>query len=343
MEQDLNHPNFDKTLDLGRDRILFLPLLRKMMLIRETESQIAFLRRFGKIGGPVHLAAGQEAIAVGVSAHLSTEDSVFSAHRSHAHLLALTNDPYPLLAEVLGKSTGHSRGFGGSMHLWAGHHGFQGSAPIVAGTVPLALGAAFASISKGSSNIAIAYLGDGAMEEGIVHESMNLASVLSLPVLFVCENNFFSSHMHISQRQPSNFNARFAQANQIDSHIIDGNDIGIVVRTAEQVIKRIRKTSQPAFIEAFTFRHYGHVDWREDTDVGISRSASDLELWKTRDPILRLKNELLRTDDLSEHEYSQLQNSVIDEVRECLKRAQDDLAPDESNLLSNVYFEDLGS
>ena len=187
-----------------------------MMLIRHSEHKLAQMKKEGMIGGPVHLGVGQEAIAAGMTQHLNASDRVFGAHRSHAHLLAINPDCYKLFAEVLGKATGFSKGMGGSMHLFDQSSGFYGSVPIVSGTVPLAVGAGFASKLQDNETVAVCYLGDGAVEEGVVHESLNLASVFSLPVIFVVENNLFASHMHISQRQPANFTARFAEANNIN-------------------------------------------------------------------------------------------------------------------------------
>ncbi|NQW57452.1 MAG: thiamine pyrophosphate-dependent dehydrogenase E1 component subunit alpha, partial [Polynucleobacter sp.] len=260
-----------------------------MLKIRTVENKLANMRKSGLIGGPVHLGAGQEAVAVGISKHLRKSDRIFSGHRSHAHLLALGTEPRKLFAEVLGKQSGLNKGMGGSMHLWDGPNGFYGSVPIVAGTVPLAVGAALASKLQGKGDISVAYFGDGAIEEGVVHESLNLARQLQVPILFVCENNLFSSHMHISQRQPLTSVARFALANDIQCEVIDGNNIVSVEESAGKMIDIARTKHLPVFIEAFTYRHYGHVDWREDIDVGVNRSPEDLNLWKSRDPIDRLE------------------------------------------------------
>ena len=165
--------------------------LELMTKIRITENKLALERKNKKIGGPVHLGVGQEGIAVGISSQLNKKDMVFGAHRSHSHLLALESSVYKLFAEVLGKNTGHSKGMGGSMHLIDKSNGFFGSVPIVAGTVPLATGAALSAKMKKNSQIAVSYFGDGAIEEGIVHESLNLASLLKLPIIFVLENNLY--------------------------------------------------------------------------------------------------------------------------------------------------------
>ena len=267
-------------------------LLRLMILIRHSEDKLAQMKKEGMIGGPVHLGVGQEAIAAGMSQHLNASDRVFGAHRSHAHLLAINPDCYKLLPKC---SAGHgfSKGMGGSMHLFDQSSGFYGSVPIVSGTVPLAVGAGFASKLQNNETVAVCYLGDGAVEEGVVHESLNLASVFSLPVIFVVENNLFASHMHISQRQPANFTARFAEANNIQSEIIDGNDIVAVGEAAGRAVSRARDKQGPSFIEAITFRWYGHVDWREDIDVGVNRSAEDVQAWKSLDPVRRLEQAMI--------------------------------------------------
>ena len=177
--------------------------LTEMLKIRAVENQLAEGRRAGLIKGPVHLGAGQEAIAVGLSKYLTPQDMVFGAHRSHAHVLALGSKIKSLFAEVLGKESGLNKGMGGSMHLWDRNVGFCGSVPIVAGTVPLALGAALAAKLQNSGKVAVAYFGDGAIEEGVVHECLNFASIKKLPIVFVVENNLMASHMDIHLRQPS--------------------------------------------------------------------------------------------------------------------------------------------
>ena len=166
---------------------------------------------------------GQEAVPVGISQNLFEEDKVFGAHRSHGHLLSLNPNARMLFSEILGKETGFCRGNGGSMHLWDKASGFYGSVPIVAGTVPLAVGAALASKLQKDNTISVAYLGDGAVEEGVVHESLNLAKIQTYHN-FVVENNLFASHMDIP-RQPNSFTSRFAVANEIKNFVVDGNDV----------------------------------------------------------------------------------------------------------------------
>jgi pyruvate dehydrogenase E1 component alpha subunit len=320
-------------LDLETLNILYLSMLQ----IRLAEQLIARKRELGLIGGPVHLSVGQEAIPVGVSQSLTKDDAIFSAHRSHAHLLALGTNVHGLFSELLGNSSGLSRGMGGSMHLIDLANGFLGSTPIVAGTVPLAVGAAWASIMKGNSNIAVSYLGDGAMEEGVVHESLNLARIYNIPVLFVVENNLFASHMHINQRQPNSSTARFAAANMIPFKVIDGNNVLEISETASQFISEMREGGGPRFIEAITFRWFGHVDWREDIDVGVSRSADDLNNWKLKDPIKRLRNFIISNSKLDESYFNNLEEKILNQLDAQWDLAEKDTSPNTNVIKQYVY------
>lgn len=315
-----------------------LNYLEQMITIRSAEQKLALEREKGNIGGPVHLGVGQEAVAVGLATQLNKKDMIFGAHRSHAHLLAMNSSIYKLFAEVLGRDTGHSRGMGGSMHLTDQSNGFIGSVPIVAGTVPLAVGAAMSSKFKKNRQISVSYFGDGAIEEGVVHESLNLASTLKLPIIFVLENNLYSSHMHISQRQPSKFTSRFGKANCMHSQTIDGNNILQVIAAAKEAVSISRSENKPCFIEAVTYRFYGHVDFREDIDVGINRSKSEINQWKLRDPIKRLKDEMIRENFVNEEEINLIKNRINMQIEKYWDKAMCDPYPSEKSLLNRVYF-----
>ena len=312
--------------------------LRKMMLIRAVERQLARARRDGFIGGPVHLGVGQEAVAVGVSSSVTVSDRVFGAHRSHSHLLALGSDVRKLFAEVLARETGHSKGMGGSMHLWDKSVGFYGSVPIVAGTVSLAVGAAMAARLQGTDDVAISYLGDGAVEEGVVHEALNLASVQAEPVIFVVENNLFASHMHISLRQPSDCTARFAAAHGIPFRVVDGNDVLAVARAAEELIGVARSGGGPGFLEAVTYRWFGHVDWREDIDVGVNRSQKNVGDWRAKDPVGRLLSGMKNAGIWSDQKQTVLQESIDAQVHSAWNLALTDPHPSANSVLGHVYF-----
>lgn len=329
---------FQKPISIKNQNINILKkILKKMIIIRKTEQQLAIGRKNGLIGGPVHLGVGQEAIAVGVSENLSKNDKIFSAHRSHSHLLALNLDFYRLFAEILGKRTGFSKGMGGSMHLLDQKNGFYGSTPIVAGTVPLALGAAMASKMKKKKYIAVSYIGDGAVEEGVVHESFNLAKVQKLPILFVVENNLFASHMHISLRQPNNKISRFAVANEIPHKLVDGNDVVAITRASKILIDNIRNGKGPGLIELITYRWYGHVDWRDDVDVGVDRSMIDIKNWKARDPIKRLSQSMIGSEIWTKKDETKLCNKIDKDIYCAWKQALKDPYPSKSSILKYVY------
>jgi pyruvate dehydrogenase E1 component alpha subunit len=269
-----------------------LAKLRDMVRIRVAEEYVADLAESGEAKCPCHLGIGQEAVAVGVSAHLKPSDRVFGAHRSHSHYLALGGSLDGLFAEVLGKETGSSRGMGGSMHLYAPDVGFQGSVPIVGATIPIATGAALAAKMDGKGAVAVSYFGDGAAEEGVLHESLNMAAVMALPILFVCENNLFSSHLDIHLRQPENRVSRYADAHDIPMRLVDGNDVVAVADAAAELIERARRGEGPGFLEAVTYRWRGHVGPKEDIDVGVRRRPDELAAWKKRDPVRRLADAL---------------------------------------------------
>ncbi len=330
--------NFRGGLDVsGSNAADLLRSLEMMFRIRLAERCMANGKRDGVIGGPVHLGVGQEAVAVGVAAELRKTDRVFGAHRSHSHVLSLGADIRGLFAEVLGRDTGLSRGMGGSMHLWDQPNGFYGSVPIVAGVVPLAVGAGLAASLQNTDDVSVSYLGDGAMEEGVVHESLNLARMLKAPVLFVVENNLYASHMHISLRQPKAATARFAAANDMPFSIVDGNDVIAVREAAAKLISRARAGEGPGFLEAVTYRWYGHVDWREDIDVGVNRSAEIVAAWRQRDPIARLVSGMVSAQVCSAGDVVEMESRVECEVAEAWKLALNDPYPIEAALLDRVY------
>ena len=328
-EKEINIDNFSKN--------ELLDMLSKMILIRNAEYKVAKGREYGLVGGPVHLGVGQEAIPVGISQYLNNKDKVFGAHRSHSHILSLGIDLKSFFSEILAKSSGISKGMGGSMHLFGGSVGFCGSVPIVGGTVPLAVGTALASKLKEEKAVSISYLGDGAIEEGIVHESLNFARINNCPVVFVVENNLFSSHLHIKLRQPKKLTYRFAKANDIESKVLDGNNLTSICKTGKEFITRCRAGEGPFFIEALTYRWFGHVDWREDIDVGINRSAEDLKYWKKRDPILRLKKSLLKNNYCEKHEFINLEKDIQNEIENSWNYALKQSSPEWNESLKYVF------
>jgi len=342
MENKLFNPKyFNKFISItGYSERNLKEMLSKMLYIRKVEQKIALERKNGSIGGPVHLGVGQEAIAVGISQNLKKTDCVFGAHRSHAHLLSLNLNFYKLFAEVLGKETGFSKGMGGSMHLFDQDNGFYGSTPIVAGTVSLAVGAGLASKINKSNKIAVSYLGDGAVEEGVVHESLNLAKILNVPILFVIENNLFASHMHISLRQPKKSTSRFAIANDIPYKLLDGNNVVSIAKQSKRIIKDIRSGKGPGLVELITYRWHGHVDWRDDIDVGVARSKKDIKAWKAKDPINSLSQSMIREKIWTKQKEKKLIDKIESEINMAWNKAINDPYPSLNSIKNYVYLND---
>lgn len=328
---------FTEKLDLKNlDTAFLTDKLHDMMLIRIAEEVIADMVVAGEIKCPTHLAIGQEAASVGIAACLRKTDRAFGCHRSHSHYLAMGGSPEALIAETLGKATGCSGGFGGSMHLFAKDVGFYGSVPIVAGTIPLAVGAGMAAKMDGKGDIAIAFFGDGACEEGVFHECLNIAANFKLPIAFVVENNLFSSHLDIHLRQPSDRIARFAEAAKMNCVTLDGNDVVTLMDEAGKLIDAARRGEGPCLIEAVTYRWRGHVGPHEDIDVGVRRSVPELNAWKKRDPVERLLESLL------DRGYSRAQfDAMCAEIRTRMEAARatakTDPWPESTMLTSTVY------
>lgn len=313
---------------------------RDMITIRRTEETIADLYVAQETRTPVHLGIGQEAVAVGVSAHLNSGDRIYSGHRGHSHYLAMHASLRGIMAEVLGRATGASGGMGGSMHLYAPESGFHGSVPIVGATIPIAVGAGIACKMDGKGQVAVCYFGDGACEEGVLHESLNLARVMDLPVLFVCENNLYSSHLDIHLRQPSNSVARFAQAHEIDRRVVDGNDVMAVSDAASDLIESARAGNGPGFLEAVTFRWRGHVGPNTDIDVGVRRSPEELEAWKRRDPVRRLVDALVNDRGIEKARFDKIDAEIESEIADAVDFARNSDYPEGRVLMDYVYAGD---
>lgn len=336
----VNPACFHNSLEVkGIPRDILFSQLKMMITIRVVEEVVADLVNEKMAKCPCHLGIGQEAVAVGVSKHLKNTDHVFGGHRSHAHYLAVGGDVYSLFAEILGKVTGCSKGMGGSMHLFAGDKGFKGALPIVGGTTPIAMGAGLAAKMDGNGDVAVSYFGDGAIEGGVVQESLNLASVLDLPVLFVCENNLYSSHLDIQLRQSSDRVSRFADAHNIEARVVDGNDVVAVSNATEELLQIARAGKGPGFLEAITYRWRGHVGPDENIDVGVRRKNEDLLAWKNRDPIRRLMEGMQNKKLLEKGEFEKMESDIRAFVNKSKEKALEAPYPEQSALLDLVYSE----
>ena len=318
------------------DPQIALEWYRSMKLIRRVEETLGDMVSTGEARCPCHLGIGQEAVAVGICTHLRPTDKVFGAHRSHSHYLALGAPVEGLLAEVLGKDTGCARGFGGSMHLIAREYGLVGTVPIVGATIPIAVGAGIAARMDGNQGIAVSFLGDGAAEEGVFHESLNLAKTANSAILFVVENNLYASHLHIDERQPSNSIARFAKAHGVKYSIVDGNDISSVSSESLKLIEYSRTYQSPTLIEAVTYRWRGHVGHREDDDVGVERSGN-LPSWKLSDPVGRFIDALMTAKKITKVEIAAADNEIETIISNALFTARQAEFPQLQRTMDIVY------
>lgn len=330
--------NYNEPVDIsGESENALIAAISSMLRIRYVEEEIGELSKQGVIKTPIHLGIGQEAVAVGISRHLRPSDRVFGGHRSHSHYLALGGSLEGLVAEILCRESGVANGRGGSMHLIDRSVGFSGSVPLVGATIPLGVGAALAAKMDGKGDVGVSYFGDGACEEGVLHESLNLASVLHVPALFVVENNLYSSHLDIALRQPDDRTSRYAEAHRVNCEVVDGNDLVAVSNAAERLITAARNGEGPGFLEAITYRWRGHVGPDENIDVGVRRSVEEIAAWKKRDPIDRLAKALETAGVLDKHAFDTLATTELDRVKSALEGAIGDNFPDAGSILDHVY------
>jgi acetoin:2,6-dichlorophenolindophenol oxidoreductase subunit alpha len=273
-----------------------IDLLRRMWLIRAFEEKASALYAERQIVGLLHLGIGQEAVAVGACSLLQTDDLVYGGHRSHGHAIAKGADINRLMAEIAGRATGYCGGKGGSMHIVAKETGFITATGVVGGTIPLALGAAFAAKEKKRGQVATVFFGDGAGQAGPFHESLNIASLWQLPVIFLCENNGYAEFTPLSAHTKVERLAQHAKIYGIPASTVDGNDLFAVRDAMQKALEKCRAGKGPVFVECLTHRMRGHYEG----DPGKYRELSQLAEWKKKDPIGRaaraLKSEKAVTD-----------------------------------------------
>ena len=315
---------------------LLLQMYQTMLRIRLFEETTAELLENQEIRCPTHLYIGQEAVATGVSAALRVDDYVFGTHRSHGHYLAKGGNMKQMMAELLGKATGCSKGRGGSMHLYAPEVGFLGTVPLVSATIPIAVGAGLASVLRREFRVSVAFFGDGAVEEGAFHEAMNFAALKKLPVLFICENNFFSSHLPLADRRAEDNIVDSARAHGMPGVRVDGNDVIEVFRQTQDAVARARAGGGPTFFECRTFRWRGHVGPGWDLDVGI-RDKDELDSWIARCPIKSLQRTLTESGLLPEVEKGRVEAEVRQEVEDAVAFARESPYPPEHEVTHFVF------
>ncbi|MEK7403993.1 MAG: thiamine pyrophosphate-dependent dehydrogenase E1 component subunit alpha [Acidobacteriota bacterium] len=322
---------------VSRDGIagLLLEMYSTMLRIRVFEEQVAALVEAGEIKTPCHLYIGQEAVATGVCAALEVSDTIWGNHRSHGHYLAKGGDSCTMMAEIFGKKTGCCKGRGGSMHLFSKEVGILGTVPIVAGTVPLAVGAALAAKLRRDGSVSVAFFGDGTLDEGHVHESLNLAALYRLPVVFVCENNFYASHMQLLERRVKDNLHQAGEFFGVPGVREDGNDVVAVYEAARGAVERARSGDGPSLLEFRTFRWRGHVGPSWDTDVGVKR-RDELKDWLPKDPIARARTRLLELGAGMEA-LERVENSARDDAQFAVSFARRSPYPGQDAVLDHVF------
>lgn len=311
-------------------------MLKTMILIRQFEETIADLVTDGKIITPCHLYTGQEAVATGVCYALNKDDYVFGNHRSHGHYIAKGGDVRAAMAEIFGKATGCSKGRGGSMHLCSPEHGIMGTSSIVSGSMAIAVGTALAESIRSSGRVTAVFHGDGVPEEGIWHEAANLAGLKHLPIIFVCENNLYCTHMSLEKRRVYDNLAETASVHGFSSQIIDGNNILDVFYAAQDAVDKARSGKGPIFMECRTYRWRGHVGPNYDVDLGL-RDQDELDAWIDRCPIKHFSEFLLNQGILSDEELHTMVSNVANEVDEAVRYAINSPYPDPVELTKYVF------
>lgn len=319
------------TLSLKKEQ--FSEMYRKMLEIRLFEEKVFDLYGQNLVPGTIHLYAGEEAVAVGVCSNLNVDDYITSTHRGHGHCIAKGADLRRTMAEILGKKTGYCKGKGGSMHIADFAVGMLGATAVVGAGLPIAVGAGLSAKLRKTSQVVACFFGEGASNQGTFHESINMASVWALPVVFVCENNLYAMGTRQSRIMSIQNVADRAAAYGIPGVIVDGNDVLMVYEAARTAVERARAGKGPTLIECKTYRHKGH----SRVDSAKYRPKEEVEEWLGKDPIKRFRQAMLGNGILTQTELEHVETEVADEVADAVKFALDSPYPEGKEALENVY------
>ena len=318
-------------LPVERGRVLHL--LREMLRIRRFEEKAAELYTVGKIRGFLHLYIGEEAVAVGAMQALTADDAIVATYREHGHALARGIPAGPLMAEMFGKANGVSRGRGGSMHFFDVSRRFYGGHAIVGAGLPIAVGLALADRLQGRARVTACFFGDGAVAEGEFHESLNLAALWKLPVLFLCENNLYAMGTAIARHQAQPDLARKAESAGLCAAVVDGMDVLAVEAATRRVADAVRQGLGPHFLELQTYRFRAHSMY----DPELYRTKEEVEQWKTRDPIAVFATRLREWRLLSDSDVAALDTAVAGEVEDAVRVAEEGPWEPVEDLTRDVY------
>jgi pyruvate dehydrogenase E1 component alpha subunit len=305
----------------------------QMLLIRRFEEKCVELYSSEKIRGFLHLYIGEEAVAVGVMDALTPDDNIFATYREHGHALVRGVSPNAIMAEMLGKVEGCSRGRGGSMHLFDAATRFYGGSAIVGGGLPLAVGMALADKMKKEDRVSVCFFGDGAVAEGEFHESLNLAALWNLPILFVCENNLYGMGTELKMSESETNLAKKASCYKIESLQVDGMNVLDVAKAAKDAVKKIKKEGVPVFLECLTYRFRGHSMF----DAELYRDKKEVNEWKKKDPILNFQNELKKMKALEQIDIKDIEKEVSSIINEAVEFAQNGTLEPIEDLEKFVY------
>jgi len=316
-----------------------LRLYRSVLRLRRSEETLAELYTQQQMRTPTHFGIGQEGVAAGVCEALEPQDVVYSHHRCHNHYLARGGSVIALAAELYGRETGCAHGRGGSVHLTARDKGFMISSAILGQTVAVATGSALAFKMDNSRHVAVTFFGEAACEEGVFYESMNYASTLKLPVLFVCENNLYSTESPLAVRQPAGTKlCERAESFKVKAETIDGNDVFAVYQATARLLEHIRSGRGPVFLECMTYRWREHVGPAYDHEVGRTyRTEAELDAWMARCPVARARARLLEAGTDSNSRLDTIGAEVETEIRDAVTAAKDAPWPNPAALFENVY------
>lgn len=318
-------------MQIGKERMLHL--YRVMVRIRTFEEMARELLLSAKLTGFLHLYSGEEAVAAGVCANLTSEDCIMSTHRGHGHMIAKGAKTDCMMAELHGKATGYCKGKSGSMHIADLNMGIVGANGIVGAGMPIAVGVAFALRYKNKDNVCVTFFGDGATNRGTFHEALNMASILNLPVVFVCENNFFGMSVPQSAHQKIKDISTRAASYDIPGITVDGNDVLAVYEAAAEAVQRARKGGGPSLMECKTWRHHGHFVG----DPQPYKNPEDQKRWLARDPIPAFATRLVELKLATQTDLGNIKKDAVHEIEEAVKFAQSSPDPLPMDLYDDVY------
>jgi len=318
-------------LDLTRDQQT--ALLRQMHLIRAFEEKADELFALGKVHGTMHLSIGQEAVAVGAMACLRPDDYILSTHRGHGHCIARGADPKLMMAEFMGKETGYCRGRGGSMHIADPEIGNLGANGVVGGGISIAMGVALAVSLRKTDQVVLGFFGDGAANLGIFHESLNMASIWHLPVVYICENNQYGMSMSVKRALSVENVADRAVAYNMPGVVVDGNDVLAVYEAVYEAVSKARQGDGPSLLEAKTYRWKGH----SKSDQERYRTREEVNAWKEKCPIKRFGARLIAESILTPEDIESIETEVHEEIEAAVEFAEASPEPRVEDILEGVY------